>query len=212
VASRFRGMTLRGRARVLLLVSFVMVAAVTVMPTSTSAEPAVGGPLLPPAVPTHVQPGPTEVPGGDPGLSRPQYIGSPEFAPGIVYTANFPDPDVLWDPGTRRYWAFGTETGAVNVPAMWSTDLKTWTTAADHGIPNSGGRLNDALPNLQRHPPGAPGPSSSAAVKSSSSSDRPTSNGGDTPNVGVNGLRAMTTDLAGLPLDFVRSVRGRSIS
>ena len=79
----------------------------------------------------------------------PQFAGSPYFAPGQVYDQNFPDPDVVYDPSTDRYWAFSTGTGGVYVPAMWSTDLVTWTartvTSLDH--PNPNGEYHDALPD-----------------------------------------------------------------
>ena len=42
----------------------------------------------------------------------------------MAYNANFPDPTVTWD-GTR-YWAYATSTGGSLMPAMSSTDLKTW--------------------------------------------------------------------------------------
>ena len=52
------------------------------------------------------------------------YVGGPWFEPGKPYTQNFPDPTVVWD-GTK-YWAYGTSTGGSLMPAMSSTDLKTW--------------------------------------------------------------------------------------
>ncbi len=58
---------------------------------------------------------------------RPSFVGAPYFAPGQVYTQNFPDPDVVWDSTTQKYYAFSTTTGGVYVPVMSSTDLVTWT-------------------------------------------------------------------------------------
>ena len=55
------------------------------------------------------------------------YPGASYFAPNATYAQNFPDPSVVWDASTGRYYAFSTTTGGVNVPAMWSTDLVTWT-------------------------------------------------------------------------------------
>ena len=52
------------------------------------------------------------------------YAGSPWFKPGVAYTANFPDPTIVWD--GSQYWAYSTSTGGSLLPAMSSTDLKTW--------------------------------------------------------------------------------------
>ncbi len=78
---------------------------------------------------------------------EPSYVGAPYFAPGAVYTKNFPDPDVVWDSVTQKYYAFSTTTGGVYVPVMWSTDLVTWTARTNHSIPNLNGQLHDALPD-----------------------------------------------------------------
>ena len=74
------------------------------------------------------------------------YPGAPYFAPNQPYTQNFPDPSVVWDAATGRYYAFGTTTGGVNVPAMWSTDLVTWTAAPNNGSTNANGQHHDSLP------------------------------------------------------------------
>lgn len=74
------------------------------------------------------------------------FPGAPYFAPGQPYAQNFPDPSVVWDAATGRYYAFGTTTGGVYVPAMWSSDLVTWTAAPDHGSANGNGQRHDALP------------------------------------------------------------------
>ncbi len=92
---------------------------------------------------------------------RPSFIGAPYFAPGAVYTQNFPDPSVVWDPATQRYYAFSTTTGGVNVPVMWSTDLVTWTARTTHSIPNANFQFHDALPDPS--PPGHPWQSSQIA-------------------------------------------------
>ncbi|MEJ6739801.1 MAG: hypothetical protein QNL59_04635, partial [Actinomycetota bacterium] len=39
---------------------------------------------------------------------RPSFVGAAYFAPGQVYTQNFPDPDVVWDEATQKYYAFST--------------------------------------------------------------------------------------------------------
>lgn len=77
----------------------------------------------------------------------PSFVGAPYFAPGSVYSANFPDPSVVWDPETQRYYAFSTTTGGVYVPVMWSTDLVTWTARSRHSIVNPNGEYHDALPD-----------------------------------------------------------------
>ena len=78
---------------------------------------------------------------------QPSFVGAPYFEPGAVYTENFPDPDVVWDPGTQKYYAFSTTTGGVYVPVMWSTDLVTWTARTDHAIANPNRQFHDALPD-----------------------------------------------------------------
>lgn len=74
------------------------------------------------------------------------YAGAPWFQPNQPYSANFPDPSLVWDQATGRYYAFGTTTGGVYVPAMWSTDLVNWTAAPNHGMQNGNGQAHDALP------------------------------------------------------------------
>ena len=74
------------------------------------------------------------------------YAGAPYFAPNQTYAQNFPDPSVVWDASTGRYYAFATTTGGVNVPAMWSTDLVTWTAAPNNGSTDANGQHHDALP------------------------------------------------------------------
>jgi hypothetical protein len=74
------------------------------------------------------------------------YQGAPYFEPNKPYAQNFPDPSVVWDASTGRYYAFATTTGGVNVPAMWSTDLVTWTAAPVNGSTNANGQHHDALP------------------------------------------------------------------
>ncbi len=78
---------------------------------------------------------------------RPSFVGAPYFAPGAVYTENFPDPDVVWDETTQRYYAFSTTTGGVYVPVMSSTDLVTWTARNTHTIWNPNWQFHDALPD-----------------------------------------------------------------
>jgi len=79
--------------------------------------------------------------------ATPAYVGAPYFAPGAVYTQNFPDPSILFDPGTDLYYAYATTTGGVNVPVMTSPDAVTWTAAPLHTIPNANGEYHDALPD-----------------------------------------------------------------
>jgi hypothetical protein len=57
--------------------------------------------------------------------STPAYAGAPWFEPGQPYDQNFPDPQVVRQGST--YWAYSTSTGGPTMPAMWSTDLVTWT-------------------------------------------------------------------------------------
>ncbi|CAB4540570.1 unannotated protein [freshwater metagenome] len=78
---------------------------------------------------------------------QPSFVGAPYFAPGAVYTENFPDPDVVWDPETQKYYAFSTTTGGVYVPVMWSTDLVKWTARTNHAIANPNWQFHDALPD-----------------------------------------------------------------
>jgi len=81
------------------------------------------------------------------GRSSVQFVGAPWFQPGTVYTQNFPDPNVVFDPESNLYYAFATTTGGVYVPVMSSPDLVTWTARSDHSVPNPNGMLNDALPD-----------------------------------------------------------------
>ena len=78
---------------------------------------------------------------------RPSFAGATYFAPGQVYTQNFPDPDVVWDEATQKYYAFSTTTGGVYVPVMSSTDLMTWTARTNHAIVNPNSQFHDALPD-----------------------------------------------------------------
>ena len=78
---------------------------------------------------------------------RPSFVGASHFAPGEVYTQNFPDPDVVWDEATQKYYAFSTTTGGVYVPVMSSTDLVTWTARTNHAIANPNWQFHDALPD-----------------------------------------------------------------
>ena len=86
--------------------------------------------------------------------AQPAYVGAPYFAPGAVYTQNFPDPSILFDPGTDLYYAYGTTTGGVNVPVMTSPDAVTWTARSRHATPNPNGEYHDGLPDPS--PPGWP--------------------------------------------------------
>lgn len=79
--------------------------------------------------------------------ATPAYVGAPYFAPGAVYTQNFPDPSILFDPGTNLYYAYATTTGGVNVPVMTSPDAVTWTAVPRHTIPNANGEYHDGLPD-----------------------------------------------------------------
>ena len=98
------------------------------------------------------------VPFGQPRVeaepAQPAYAGAPYFAPGAVYTKNFPDPSILFDPGTDLYYAYGTTTGGVNVPVMTSPDAVTWTARSRHAISNPNGEYHDGLPDPS--PPGWP--------------------------------------------------------
>ena len=50
------------------------------------------------------------------------YPGAPWFEPGEPYDDNFPDPSVLYDAATGRYYAYATTTGGAYLPAMSSAD------------------------------------------------------------------------------------------
>ena len=71
------------------------------------------------------------------GLS-PQYVGAPTLVIGQSYSANMPDPDVVYDASTSTYWAYSTSTGGPYLPVFSSSDLRTWV------VRSEGGR--DALP------------------------------------------------------------------
>ena len=77
------------------------------------------------------------------------YPGAPWFKAGAVYRANFPDPHVLRI--GRTYYAYGTNTGGAYVPAMTSSDLRTWVARPAY---NPGPAIstdpwfNDALPRV----------------------------------------------------------------
>ncbi len=79
------------------------------------------------------------------------YPGAPWFEPGETYDGNFPDPSVLYDPGTGRYYAYATTTGGPYLPAMSSTDAVTWTARPAYPEPGCVAGAddpfyNDALP------------------------------------------------------------------
>lgn len=63
------------------------------------------------------------------------YVGAPGFVAGRVYDQNFPDPHVLFDPGTGSYYAYATNTGGSQLPIMQSDDGVTWTAKADRFTP-----------------------------------------------------------------------------
>lgn len=79
------------------------------------------------------------------------YPGAPWFEPGQPYDDNFPDPSVLFDPATNRYYAYATTTGGPYVPAMSSSDAGTWFARPSYPQPDCVARaddpfFNDALP------------------------------------------------------------------
>ncbi len=76
----------------------------------------------------------------------PLYAGAPWFKPSEPYDQNFPDPTVVWDGST--YWAYATTTGGPLLPAMSSTDLRSWTArpAYSPNPYNSDPTFNDAFP------------------------------------------------------------------
>jgi hypothetical protein len=115
---------------------------------SAAAPPAAHGAATPPVVPTDgaVPAPPEEELGGPDDLFTPQFAGGPWFRAATRYDQNFPDPHVVR--AGDVYWAYGTSTGGPTLPAMWSTDLKTWT-ARDAYSPNpynSDRFFNDAHP------------------------------------------------------------------
>jgi hypothetical protein len=83
---------------------------------------------------------------GASGPRVPAFVGAPYFVPGAVYTQNFPDPSIVYDATSDKYWAFATTTGGVYVPAMWPTDTVTWTARTSSGIANDNNEFHDALP------------------------------------------------------------------
>jgi len=79
------------------------------------------------------------------------YPGAPWFEPGARYDANFPDPSVLYDAASGRYYAYATTTGGAYVPAMSSADAATWTARDRYAQPDcvphpDDPYFNDALP------------------------------------------------------------------
>lgn len=69
-------------------------------------------------------------------------VGNDPFLPGVPYAGAFPDPTVL-RVGTR-YYAHATTVASLSLPAMSSSDLRTWTPrpALDPALP----RYNEAMP------------------------------------------------------------------
>ena len=62
---------------------------------------------------------------GQPSMATPSRQAlSDRFLPGQTYTGKFPDPAIVVDGG--RYYAFATNVGAVNLPAMRSSDMRSW--------------------------------------------------------------------------------------
>lgn len=47
------------------------------------------------------------------------------------YVNDFPDPAVLWDAGTKSYWAYSTQHGSTNIQVMSSPDLTAWSSVGD---------------------------------------------------------------------------------
>lgn len=79
------------------------------------------------------------------------YPGAPWFEPGRPYDANFPDPSVLYDRATDRYFAYATTTGGAYVPAMSSGDATSWVARSAYPQPDcvphaDDPYFNDALP------------------------------------------------------------------
>jgi ribosomal protein L24E len=74
------------------------------------------------------------------------YPGAPWFRPSQPYAENFPDPSVIRV--GDRYIAYGTSTGGAYLPAMTSTDLRTWIARPAYRHAADGGDrfFNDALP------------------------------------------------------------------
>ena len=58
------------------------------------------------------------------GPSAHAAVGSDDFRASQVYRGDFPDPSVIRVGAT--YYAFSTNTGGKLLPAMTSTDLRTW--------------------------------------------------------------------------------------
>lgn len=76
-----------------------------------------------------------------PAGSPPQAAAEDGPAP---YSGDFPDPAILRVGGT--YWAYGTGTGAVHVPVLRSTDLRTWYSPLPGSTEPGPPRVVDALP------------------------------------------------------------------
>jgi hypothetical protein len=116
--------------------------------TTTTAAPAPAissvGTTPTTAAPSTVDPVVADQPSD--GVNTVAYAGSPWFKPGVAYTANFPDPTVVWD--GSKYWAYSTSTGGSLMPAMSSTDLKTWVPrpAYSPNPYNSDPYFNDSFP------------------------------------------------------------------
>ncbi|MEM7139561.1 MAG: S-layer homology domain-containing protein [Actinomycetota bacterium] len=88
------------------------------------------------------------------------YPGAPWFAPGRVYEQNFPDPHVLYDPGSGFFYAYATNTGGSVLPTMWSADGVTWVADEDRFTPPGwaarvGGEAELWAPAIHRLPNGS---------------------------------------------------------
>jgi beta-xylosidase len=108
--------------------ALLLTACATPTPAATFTPPAASPPAAavtatapPPAAPA------TESPTAAPTLPPGTFVNP-------VFDADFPDPDVLLVDGT--YYAFSTNSGGLNIPAIRSADLVHWTL------------LGDALPDL----------------------------------------------------------------
>ncbi len=76
--------------------------------------------------------------------ARPAPIGQDPVNPGAVYSGDFPDPGVLRI--GRTYYAYSTTSDGLNVPMLWSRDLRHWRAAP--GSPSN--PRGDALPRVPR--------------------------------------------------------------
>lgn len=77
--------------------------------------------------------------------------GSGMFQANVIWHGNFGAPSVLKVGNT--YWAYGTTTGGDNLPAMHSSDLRTWRVRAAYPSsqnPGWWGGYNDAMPHPAR--------------------------------------------------------------